>query len=180
MNGFVHFIHVESSVVAVSLELNGLVVSKGYPGGSAIKLISFINRTRESSVEEMVLILENLIQLRFSNIDFHQLQKAILTNDAKMGAAAQAAISIEVLDMKKESNGCVLDVKSILPWRGDFSIKKEALLVAGSGKSPLSIWNRLDGHTIQLDSICESSSDDVIKAEVDPFGKYLVLLESSG
>ncbi|KAJ3061611.1 hypothetical protein HDU99_005506, partial [Rhizoclosmatium hyalinum] len=130
----------------------------------------------------MVLVLESLVQIRFSNINFTLLEHAITNGDAKAGLDAKAAISMDVVDLRKESDGRVQSVTAVLPWSGDFSSSRKALLLAGSGNAPLTIWNRTNGTntTILMDSISSSLAHNVIKAEIDSNGKYMVLLESSG
>ncbi|ORY44198.1 hypothetical protein BCR33DRAFT_717267 [Rhizoclosmatium globosum] len=177
--GFVHLIHVETSEVAVSLDLTRLI-PHAPSKGSKITSITFIQRN--SNTEEMVLVLESLVQIRFSNINFTLLEHAITNGDAKAGLDAKAAISMDVVDLRKESDGLVQSVTAVLPWSGDFSSSKKALLMAGSGNAPLTIWNRTNGTntTILMDSISSSLAHNVIKAEIDSNGKYMVLLESSG
>ncbi|KAI9349126.1 rough deal protein C-terminal region-domain-containing protein [Obelidium mucronatum] len=121
-SGLVHFIHVESCLVALSLDLKALLQAEGLERGWGIKLVGFVHS------DELVLVLESLVLLRFSNINFSRLEQAIASNDTDLGAQAQASISIEVLNLSKESNGCIQDIVSILPWRGDFS-STSALLI---------------------------------------------------
>ncbi|KAI8621551.1 rough deal protein C-terminal region-domain-containing protein [Chytriomyces sp. MP71] len=183
-NGLVHLMHVNTASIALSLNLLNIAKANGFECAHApISLIKFMGghtpQTRvggsSAFTEELVIVLENLIQLRFINIDFVQLGDAIASENAALASQTQAQISIQVSDLNRDSCGSLKDVVAVLPWKNAL-----ATMLVGSASATLTIWTNLGSlPSTFTDCLIGALDSDILKAECDQFGKYLVILETN-
>ncbi|TPX76095.1 hypothetical protein CcCBS67573_g02645 [Chytriomyces confervae] len=184
-SGIIHFVHVDSATVAISLNIYGLAASKGdFDATPApIELISFVPRSGCEKVEEFVVVLQNQIQVHFRNIDF-SLGSGLLHQPK----GAPSTASITVTNLSKQSRDLVTGkILTILPFSGmgDFSTSsaEAPTLVVVSGKASLSTWIHKQGleSSSMTDIIfLQGITSNVLHAECDAFGRFLVLMDSNG
>ncbi|KAJ3130717.1 Kinetochore-associated protein 1 [Physocladia obscura] len=136
----------------------------------------------ETSNRVLSLNLSTFVPSNSQTSPINILETAILNQDANLSSVVQKSISFTVLNLAGSSASALTNVSCVLGWNEDFSTQIcGAILIAGSGKFPISIWNRtsFDSQPKLIDSISAYLSSDIIQAEYDPSEKYLILLDKT-
>ncbi|RKO93327.1 rough deal protein C-terminal region-domain-containing protein, partial [Blyttiomyces helicus] len=192
----VHFIHAESGTILLSHELPddeddeegdatdaktfawlGFIGRPGDPP-RALSGLPNIYRLFRDTEEELLVLLSNLTLIRFSRINLVKLEHALTSGDYKAGMEVKGAIKIEIVNLREEKS-IIQSVRNIVPCLGAKQ-SDERLLIVGNAREPLSVWRRseLDGVTSRIDGVSRALLGcELRKAEVDPSGRYLVLLD---
>ncbi|KND00003.1 uncharacterized protein SPPG_04350 [Spizellomyces punctatus DAOM BR117] len=175
--GTIHFVHVESESVVFSRELlTGALEEDGRP---MFLWLGFLGRASEET-EELLVILRNMTMCRFTNMSMSKLGEAMASGNAKWAAELYQMIIMEKVDLMQEET----DLKSVhdVAWASRQN-GSHRIVVAGKGRQPLTVWHRskLTQKTMKVDAVERLLKGcGLLKAQVDPTGRLLLLLDDSG
>jgi hypothetical protein len=83
--------------------------------------------------EELIIILGSLTLVRFSPVDFTQIEQALETGNVADLIEIKKSISFEIVNLSESSTGAVDECFDLVPFYDPLSFGSDQLLLVGSG-----------------------------------------------
>ncbi|KAJ3048663.1 hypothetical protein HK097_010321 [Rhizophlyctis rosea] len=147
-------------------------------GKKTFAWLGFADRAGDEA-EELLVVLKNLIMFRFSNINLGQVADALLTQNFQLAMEVKKRIVVEQVDLT-DGTANIQAICDVVPWIGQRA-GVERIVLAGTGDHALTVWQRStrDGKTKKRWGVGRLLAGcEVVRADLDPTSKYLVVLDS--
>ncbi|KAJ3186082.1 hypothetical protein HDU85_001000 [Gaertneriomyces sp. JEL0708] len=178
--GAIHFVHIPTERVLFSRDLMSDPTNLNLNVKRAFRKMTFVARPGDEA-EELIVVLENLVMLRFTNIHLDRLERAMEEGDLKTAHQLHQMIESEEVCLNPAEDHLQI-VHDVVPMvtKGR---RPGKILLCGSGKQPLTVWQRAktNGSTIFMDAVeAILQSRSIVRGEVDSSQRYLLLLDCDG
>ncbi|KAL1915878.1 uncharacterized protein VTP21DRAFT_6266 [Calcarisporiella thermophila] len=182
--GTIHFIHVMSRTIVFSQEVFQRDMER--ESGRMFYSLTFASSPDSSETEELLVVLQNKLLYRFSNIQIKKLSEAVATQNAALGLEAKSSIAMERIDLgHTDSSPHQIAVNDILVV---FESHSSCLITGGKGNASLCSWRRehpTEGEFFprtyletQIGRLLQGVG--VVQIQVTRHGKLMVVLDESG